>query len=294
MMGDASAGASGPTVVLEMGAFFEPSPYWWGIQSEVARFARVCVYDRAGFGWSPPAAKAQTMEDRAADLYAVLSKAGVPGPYVLVGHSYGGPLIRLFARDHANLAAGFVFVDAPDEQSIFKPAYLTMLRRQMKPMFAALGGASRLGILRALSALAPGMSMIPEELPEDARRALAALQGPRALAAASAEADSILEAADRLGRAGFGGSLGDKPVAVITHGIPFPPPSDVLEDGWAEGQRRLTALSSDGELIVATKSNHMIQLDEPHIVVDAIRRVYAAVRDGTRLTGERGAVRASA
>jgi len=84
------------------------------------------------------------------------------------------------------------------------------------------------------------------------------------------------------------GQLGDLPVLVIAHGQPFPRPFAVLENGWSEGQERLAGLSSNSLLVVAEKSNHMIQHDEPELVVDAIRRVHAAARDGARLTNEPG------
>ena len=81
---------------------------------------------------------------------------------------------------------------------------------------------------------------------------------------------------------GFG-SLGDRPLSVITHGVPFLGPAAVLEEGWREGQRTPAALSTNSELIVAAKSNHMINNDEPQVVIDAIRRVHAAGRDRARL-----------
>ena len=77
---------------------------------------------------------------------------------------------------------------------------------------------------------------------------------------------------------GFG-RLGDLPLIVVEHAQPFPGPFALLEKYWAAGQNRLVALSTKGELIVAQKSNHMIHLDEPDLVVNAIRRVHAAVRD---------------
>ncbi|MGA7380471.1 MAG: hypothetical protein WBX03_06440, partial [Terriglobales bacterium] len=80
------------------------------------------------------------------------------------------------------------------------------------------------------------------------------------------------------------GSLGDLPLAVITHGQPFPGPFSVLEPSWSEGQKRLAALSTNSVLIPAHKSSHMIHLDEPDIVIDAIHRVHDAARDHTRLT----------
>jgi pimeloyl-ACP methyl ester carboxylesterase len=274
--------APGPTVVLEMGAA-EASPFFWAIQHDVSQFARVCSYDRAGLGWSPPVRGAQTMEERAADLHAMLQAAGIPGPYVLAGHSYGGPLIRLFARDHPHLAAGFVFIDAPDEASLFGEPYQRFLRSSMIPMVRVMGLARRFGVLRALAAISPNLSFMPPNMAADARRAMAATEGPGLYRTAAMEFESILTAPDRLRTGGLGGPLGDAPVIVLTHGIKFPPPYDVLEMGWEEGQARLAALSTNSELVVATQSSHLLQYDEPDLVIDAIRRVWLAARDGSPL-----------
>jgi pimeloyl-ACP methyl ester carboxylesterase len=274
--------APGPTVVLEMGAA-ESSAYWWGIQDAVASFAHVCTYDRAGFGWSEQAKGSTSLETRAVDLHAVLKAANVPGPYVLVGHSLGGPLIRLYARDHLEQAAGFVFVDTPDEAGMFRDGYQKFVRKSMKPMIGMMTFARRFGIMRVIDALSPNNGF-PRQTGEEARLALAIARRPATLDMALADFDAVLNAPATFRREqGFGGHVGDRPVAVISHGQKFPPPYDVLEVGWDEGQKRLVALSTDSELIVAPKSNHMIQADEPEIVLDAIRRVYMAARDGTRL-----------
>ena len=263
--------AAGPTIVLVMGVA-EASPYWWPVQDRLAGFARVCSYDRPGMGWSDPVAGSQTMADRAAELRAVLAAAHVPGPYVLVGHSYGGPLARLFARDHPELVAGMVLVDAPDESAMFRQSYLDFVRTRMKPMVTVMGLAQRVGLLRLWSLI------FPPDMPPDVRQALWATARPANLAAARDELESILR-----GPQLFGGSLGQRPLAVITHGKPFPAPFDVLDIGWAEGQRRLAALSGNSVLVVATNSSHMVHIDEPALVDDAIRRVWTAARDGSRL-----------
>ena len=79
------------------------------------------------------------------------------------------------------------------------------------------------------------------------------------------------------------GSLGSLPLAVITHGQPFPGPFAILEKKWDEGHTRLSQLSADSILIRAENSNHMIQQDEPDLVVEVIRRVHAALRNHTAL-----------
>jgi pimeloyl-ACP methyl ester carboxylesterase len=83
--------------------------------------------------------------------------------------------------------------------------------------------------------------------------------------------------------AGATGTLGDLPLIVITHGQPFPGPFAVVERSWAPGQERLSKLSTDSELLVATDANHMIQLDSPDVVLDAVRRVHAAAASGRPL-----------
>jgi hypothetical protein len=82
------------------------------------------------------------------------------------------------------------------------------------------------------------------------------------------------------------GGLGDLPLAMITHGQPFPGPFFILEKGWNEGQKRLAALSTNNVLIRANNSNHMIQVDEPGLVVDAIRRVRATAGNKEQLAGD--------
>jgi hypothetical protein len=86
-----------------------------------------------------------------------------------------------------------------------------------------------------------------------------------------------------MGNFGGMGGLGDLPLAVITHGQPFPGPFSILEEGWSDGQKRLAALSANSLLIRAKNSNHSIQIDEPELVVDAVRRVHSAARNKEKL-----------
>jgi pimeloyl-ACP methyl ester carboxylesterase len=247
--------------VIEPGAG-EPSRYWWPVADQIAEFARVCTYDRAGFGWSDPAAEPRTIEERARDLHGLLTTAGVPGPYVLVAHSYGGFIVRQFARMYPSETAGVVLVDTPEEATIFRPDVLSFYAR-MQLVLEAAQWAARCGILRLLSRWI----------------ALDAIGFPfiraREYAAAIDDLESLQQVAPAMRGPGGFGTLGDVPLVVLSHGRPFPGPFAILEAGWHDGQVRLAALSQRGELIVAEKSNHLIQLDEPQLVVDAVRRVHA-------------------
>jgi pimeloyl-ACP methyl ester carboxylesterase len=105
------ARASQPTVILEAGAG-DFSVDWSLVQPGVARFARVCSYDRAGSGWSDLGPRPRTMHQIVSELHALLEKAGKRPPYVLVGHSYGGWLVRLYQSTYPSEVAGMVLVES--------------------------------------------------------------------------------------------------------------------------------------------------------------------------------------
>src|SRR5215210_2814868 len=109
-------GEGSPTVILEHGMATE-SGSWAQVQQAVARFTRVCAYDRAGRGKSDPAPKPRTSEDMVADLHTLLANAYLPGPYILVGNSLGGFNARLYAHKYPGEVAGLVLVDSmhPDQ-----------------------------------------------------------------------------------------------------------------------------------------------------------------------------------
>ncbi len=264
MAGAAVAGAAdrGPTVVIEQGAG-EPSRLWWPIQARVAEFARVCTYDRAGYGASDPMPKPRSIDDRARDLHGLLTAAAIPGPYVLVAHSYGGFIVRRFAALYPGLAAGFVLVDTPEESYFFRPAILEFYGKAVR-MMRIMGVAASLGVLRLA---AKHWSLDAVGLP---------FVRASEYAATADDIASLLRVDAAMIRPGGFGSMSGKPVVVLTHGQAFPGPFAILDDGWRDGQARLAALSSDGALIVAENSNHMIQHDEPDLVVAAIRRVHVA------------------
>lgn len=88
---------------------------WQGIVGRVSHFTHVCAYDRAGLGWSDPVAGPRSFDDRAKDLHALLQHADIAGPYILVGHSYGGYIVRRFAAAYPQSVSGIVLIDSPDE-----------------------------------------------------------------------------------------------------------------------------------------------------------------------------------
>jgi pimeloyl-ACP methyl ester carboxylesterase len=271
--------AAGPTVIIEQGAA-SPSIVWRPVQKAIASFARVCTYDRPGFLWSDPDKTNRSLEDRVTDLHALLQSAALPAPYILVGHSMGGLLVRQFARTYPNLVAGLVLVDSPDEATVFRPALRPFFTQGVR-MQQILGITARLGLVRLIGRHVP-MLMLPED---DVGYALCAT--PRHAAAAANDMRAMMNASEAVRQPSPPGSLGNRPLIVLGHGIPFPPMAAAMEEGWSDGLRRVCQLSTDSELIVAAKSGHLIYVDEPELVVESVRRVHAAVRDGTRLFVQR-------
>lgn len=126
-------GTGARTVVLDSGLGVDSTSTWAAVRPAVARFARVCQYDRAGMGSSPPGPRPRTSERMVAELRALLRSAGVPPPYVLVGASFGGLNAQLYASEHPNEVAGVVLVDGlhPD------------LDRRIEPILGRRGSAQR-------------------------------------------------------------------------------------------------------------------------------------------------------
>ena len=156
------AGTGTPAVVFEAG-IAASSLTWSRVQPIIARSTRACSYDRAGLAWSEPAPSPRTMPVLVCELRHLLDSAQVPPPYVLVGHSFGGLVIRAFARAHPKDIAGLVFVDPlhPEEWCDPSPQQRRMLRGGI--FLSKVGGLlARLGVVRVcLSLLSRGSPGIP-------------------------------------------------------------------------------------------------------------------------------------
>jgi pimeloyl-ACP methyl ester carboxylesterase len=262
-------GTGSPTVVLDAG-LGGASLDWSLVQPALGAITRVCAYDRAGMGWSDPGPAPRTPGQLARELHTLLTNAGIPGPYVLVGHSLAGKNVRMFTLQHPDEVAGLVLVDTRSEyvDAHISTAEADNFPQELQAQGAQYTVARRLGIARLFGANLIG---IPSSLPDTTRTAMALLTSqPQAIAATTAEGteratdDGALEAAPL---------LGDRPLMVLaaedsmTH-LPF----------WPEAQQRMAALSTAGRLIIAQGSRHAIHWDQPALVIDAVQQMVAQVR----------------
>ena len=143
------AGSGTPTVLLESG-LGETAAYWGWISPAVASDTRVCVYDRAGRGWSDPVSVPQDGVAVATDLHMLLDRAHVPGPFVLVGHSSGAQYVRIFAGRYPEQVAGMVLLDGQPAEAFEGLPWYPMFYSVFHRIFAVLPTLARLGVGRVL------------------------------------------------------------------------------------------------------------------------------------------------
>jgi pimeloyl-ACP methyl ester carboxylesterase len=289
------ARASQPTVILEAGAGGF-SVDWSLVQPAVARFARVCSYDRSGFGWSDLGPRPRMMRQSVWELHTLLQKADVRPPYVLVGHSAGGILARLYAFTYPTEVVGMILLDSGHEigVAVFRDGKMVRLietatGKPIPPVKTSgplresdLTENVRRQIQAAARQMTPHATEPPyDKLAADARRM-------RAWAFAQikhwATNDNPFEGEELAAllkkQTDEKHPLGDMPLVVLSRGIPEHPGPEgrAHEDEHNRNQTALVALSSAGKQVIARHSGHEIMITEPYLVVSAIRDVVSAAR----------------
>jgi pimeloyl-ACP methyl ester carboxylesterase len=263
------AGSGNPTVVLVPGAG-EPSSIWAWIAPDVARDTRVCVYDRAGRGWSDASSAQQDGMAIAADLDALLTAAHEASPYVLVGHSFGGLYVRAFAARYPDHTAGVVLLDATDPHQFTLPRYPAFYAvfRRVSALFPSLArfGVGRLAYRSAYSDL-PGEARAAQYMFWCTARHARSVRDEFAVAPlAMQQAGSLV-------------TLGNRPLMVVTA-------LQEAEEGWAALQDEVPKLSTNSShwsLPTTTHSSLIEHKADAALASQAIREVVTAVRTSTPL-----------
>ena len=263
-----------PVVVVSPGSGSSVA-HWPLVQPEVAKFTRICVYDRLGSGWSFGKPQGQTYQEEAEDVHTLLQNAGIAGPYILVGASYGGAVMQVYASLYPQGVVGIVQVDAVTRgmETKYPEKYADALKinRQVISTFS-IPGLFRLMNWFGMSKTVP----IFEKLPPDSREKAYALDyNSRVGANMKSLQLTITEREEQFLSAG---PLPDVPMIVVVRGLAdsIQGVSDEetiqqAEQAWRDAQIDLAAQVSDGTLVVAENSGHSIQLEQPGIVIDAIR-----------------------
>ena len=277
-------GTGSPTVMLEAGLGNLGSLSWSAVQDSIAITTRVCSYSRAGIMWSDPAPGDFNSQRTAQDLHNALTNAGEQTPWIMVGHSLGGPHVMIFNSLYESEIAGFVFVDAshPEQNDRFQKIMGNATDDEPKiakipPFLAEI--AARIGIVRLLPlGVAPGNAPSFVEQTANAylpQTAVSNLQAVRSFKAVLAEAKNLRK-------------LGDRPLVVLTarqktDSEEFKKAGISEEQGrafqtvWEELHNDQATWSSRSRHEFV-ESSHNIQFDRPEVVIKAVNEVITIVR----------------
>lgn len=261
-------GSATPTVVLESG-LGETAAYWEWISTELAYDTRVCVYDRAGRGSSDAAPTVQDGAAVAADLNALLDRAHVPGPFVLVGHSSGAQYVRIFAGRYPERVAGVVLLDGqPADAMDGLPNYPTFYR-VFRRVAALLPSLARVGLGRLLISADPALPAVARETQRAHHQSAALYRSLR---------DEFAELPASLSEAASVRSLGNRPLVVVSA-------AQEAQPGWMPLQDRLAALSTNSRHRVVPCTHEALVTSQvgARWSIQAIRDVVNAVRFSTHL-----------
>ena len=284
------SGHGSPVVLLESG-IAASSLSWSVVQPEIAAFTRVCSYDRAGLAWSEPASCTRTFDRMVDELETVLATAAPHERYILVGHSFGSFLVSAYAHRHSAQVAGLVLVDPATEWRSPTPRQTRLLWGGQK--LSRIGALlARVGVVRACLALltggAPGAPrrfvrifgptaartlerLVGEvrKLPPDIHPVVQALWCDPKCFHAMAEHLAVLERDREFVAAVI--PPREVPLLIISS---REQPAEQLAV-----HRSLVEESVAGRHVVATRSAHWIQFDEPELVVAAVRELIESARD---------------
>ena len=254
-------GSGIPTVIFVSG-LGETYDSWSKVQPEISKSTKACSHDRAGLGWSDLGRAPRDIDRMVTELHDLLVASDISPPYLLVGHSLGGGVIRVFAAHYQNEVAGLIMVDAvhPD---FLKRMQLDAWDENMLRTAKWMQRVAPFGIAR----LEGRCAMDDRPLIQCANFWKTFVDEREALPASVREVEAVT-------------SLGAKPLLVLSRD---PDPAvgwGTAENRkiWEQMQEELPRLSSQGQQIIVKRATHYIQGDRPDAVIEAISRILTAVR----------------
>jgi pimeloyl-ACP methyl ester carboxylesterase len=272
-------GEGSPTVILDhIGG--GSSVDWALVQPEIAKVTRVCAYDRAGFGWSEAGPAPRDLFQQVREFDLLLTKAGIEGPYLPVGHSYGTRVARLYAAQHPDRVAGIVLIDPgePYQDLRFPPEYHAAVESEKK-LFNQIRPLAPFGIPRLLLVL--GIRPLDYgDLPARQQAESATFNRTTKFYQALAGQYNAMPEWDA--QEGSVTSLGSIPLLVLS----ATEPADAERHAWNDYSAELARQSSDGVQEIFEGASHTsfaYQSEYAARTTAAIERVVEAVRSGRPL-----------
>ena len=248
-------GQGNPTVIMDVG-LGDDSSDWQSLLEQSSQMTRTCIYDRPGYGWSDYGPRPRNSRRIAYELGQLLNKADVPPPYILVGHSFGGYNLRLFANFYPESVAGMVLIDASHELQ-YDRLNIKLPRPYKRQRDIVINTP-------------PSEEQGPNDKPQALR--------DHAYRAARQEIAGLYQSSRQVQ---LNGSIPTVPLIVISRGMPEWAGNEKLrqrEKIWIELQQDLTRLSPYSQHLFANQSGHDIPQSQPEIILDAISDVMAQVK----------------
>ena len=258
-------GSGSPTVVFEADLDQYGSLSWVPVQERIGELTRACSYDRAGILWSEPGPLPRDGETIARELSTVLDAAGEEGPYILVGHAFGGAYIRIFAGKYPDDVCGMVLLESSHPEMFTRFAEYGVVPeipdRSIRPLILFLSHLGSPGRYKG------NVYNLPPEIYDPVQAFL-----PES---SMTWFDEKVESPNTLAQAGHYEYLGDWPLIVLATSRPsisLEALGQKLDDSWLEMQRELLSLSENSEIRIY-EGGHYPQLQSPELVIEAIQDV---------------------
>jgi pimeloyl-ACP methyl ester carboxylesterase len=272
----------GATTVVFDSPSGEGGASWYKVQPDVAKHTRACVYDRAGFGFSDPAARPNTSANAVDDLHKALAVAGVKPPYLLVGNSLGGANAQVYAYTYPEQVKGLVLIEPQTENATARLDKITNGR--IKQVYAMVRQQDALCLNQAKKRFKPGSDEVKNCIGDPVAfygpvlgKAMLSIEMKPSYWRAVVDEYNAIDTSDAQLRA-LRKPFGDLPLLVLTRGIsPYAVPDQpqsamnkATEDENEKIHREIAALSSRGKQRVVPGASHVIQQQQPAAVVQAV------------------------
>ena len=244
-------GENKPTIIVDVG-IAASSASWYKIAKELSKNTRICLYDRAGYGWSDSGRGERTTATIVHELKLLVKRAEIPGPYIIVGHSFGGFTARYFPSKFPEDVAGLVLVDSSHPEQIYRLSALDNLGK--KPLITG------------------RKSIAPENFSEFEKKWYFLNSSRKATFAQMAELKYFKQSAYQVKHSG---PLKDIPIAVLSRGISQLPELNgvSLENEWQDMQKDLLNLSKNSWHSIIVNSGHNIHEEAPAKIIENILEV---------------------
>jgi pimeloyl-ACP methyl ester carboxylesterase len=263
-------GSGGPTIVFETA--FDPAGHlqWYHIQQELPTSYTSVSYDRAGILWSERGKNSKSGKEMAKELHLLLEKANTPKPYILVGHSFGGTLVRFFVNQYPEDVEGVIFVDSqcPDDEKYLSPELFKMVNQGLPGSF-----------LKFANTFGPARLMFKGMFPNNKQYEYQNTIMPALL---YKSADAVLEEQDQMrsikNEASKIKSFGNIPLYVLTATDEKRFDSSIKDlklntemlSAWNKMQKDFLLLSTESKQVLIPNSGHYINQEQPKVIETAI------------------------